>query len=180
MVEVVDALERRQIPYLLVGSFSSNFYGIPRSTKDVDLVVELGQHSIREVASELGPRYSLDRQVGFESVTGTTQYVIDVVGTRFRVELFAISNDSHDLERFARRVQVAWLGRQIWLPTAEDVIVTKLRWLSHLRRNKDHDDIVQVASVQGDRLDWQYMNRWADEHGTRSVLDGIRQAILKA
>lgn len=179
MVEVVDALDRRQISYLLVGSFSSNFYGIPRSTKDVDLVVELGQHSIREVTTELGPRYSLDRQVGFESVTGTTQYVIDVVGTRFQVELFAVSNDSHDRERFARRVQVTWLDRKIWLPTAEDVIITKLRWLSHLRRNKDYDDILQVASVQGDSLDWQYVNRWAGEHGTRLILEGIRAAIPK-
>jgi hypothetical protein len=179
MVEVVDALERRQIPYLLVGSFSSNFYGIPRSTKDVDLVVELGQHSIGQIANELGPRYSLDRQVGFESVTGTTQYVIDVVGTRFQVELFAISNDSHDRERFARRVRVAWLDRKIWLPTAEDVIITKLRWLSHLRRNKDYDDILQVASVQRDRLDWQYINRWSDEHHTRAIVDEIRAAIPK-
>ena len=36
-----DALTASGIAYLLAGSFSSNYYGIPRSTKDADFVVEL-------------------------------------------------------------------------------------------------------------------------------------------
>src|SRR5688500_1185261 len=114
MVEVVDVLESQQIPYLLVGSFSSNYYGIPRSTKDVDLVVELGQQSVHRVTQHLGPRYALQQQVAFESVTGTTRHIIDVVGTQFQVELFRISNDAHDRERYSRRVQVSWLSRMVW------------------------------------------------------------------
>ena len=31
---VIDALEQAGIPYLLVGGFSSNAYGIARATKD--------------------------------------------------------------------------------------------------------------------------------------------------
>ena len=38
MVRVADALSAAGIPYLLAGSFSSNYYGIPRSTKDADFV----------------------------------------------------------------------------------------------------------------------------------------------
>ena len=41
-VAVIEALEATDIPYMVVGSFSSNYYGISRSTKDADLVVELG------------------------------------------------------------------------------------------------------------------------------------------
>jgi hypothetical protein len=67
MVEVVDVLETQQVPYLLVGSFSSNFYGIPRSTNDVDLVVELGQQSVLRITTHLGPRYVRQQQVAFES-----------------------------------------------------------------------------------------------------------------
>lgn len=42
---VIDALEAERIPHMLVGSFSSNFYGIPRMTQDADLVIELGDRS---------------------------------------------------------------------------------------------------------------------------------------
>ena len=41
MVRVADALTGSGVAYLLTGSFSSNYYGIPRSTKDADFVVEL-------------------------------------------------------------------------------------------------------------------------------------------
>ena len=35
---VIDALVGLEIDYLLAGSYSSNYYGIPRSTRDVDFV----------------------------------------------------------------------------------------------------------------------------------------------
>lgn len=37
---VVDALERTGIPYMVVGSLASNLYGTPRSTQDVDIVIQ--------------------------------------------------------------------------------------------------------------------------------------------
>ena len=49
---VVDALNAEQIPYLLVGSFSSNFYGIPRSTKDADFVIELSGKSVMSLLKD--------------------------------------------------------------------------------------------------------------------------------
>jgi len=40
-VAVIDALDALRISYMVVGSFSSNFYGIPRATQDADFVVQL-------------------------------------------------------------------------------------------------------------------------------------------
>ena len=40
-LRVVDASNACGSPYMLVGSFSSNLYGIPRSTKDADFVLQL-------------------------------------------------------------------------------------------------------------------------------------------
>lgn len=42
LLEVVEALESLGIPYMLVGSFASNYWGRPRTTHDADIVVELG------------------------------------------------------------------------------------------------------------------------------------------
>jgi nucleotidyltransferase AbiEii toxin of type IV toxin-antitoxin system len=174
MGAVIDVLNRRQIPYLLVGSFSSNYFGVPRSTKDVDIVIQLGAQPLAELVRELGSGFSLQSQVGFESVTGSTQYILDVAGTPFQVELFRVSNDPHDQQRLARRQRVQWLGREICLPTAEDVIVTKLRWLSHLSRNKDYDDVLNVMCVQSRNLDWSYLEHWCRTHGTHALLEEIR------
>jgi hypothetical protein len=38
-LRVSEALGRAGVPFMLVGSFSSNFHGIPRSTRDADFIV---------------------------------------------------------------------------------------------------------------------------------------------
>lgn len=40
LMELLKLLGKLEIPHMLVGSYSSNFYGVPRSTKDTDLVIE--------------------------------------------------------------------------------------------------------------------------------------------
>jgi hypothetical protein len=45
------------------------------------------------------------------------------------------------------------------------------------RRSKDRDDARDVIAVQGDRIDWEYVYSWCEQHGTRGLLDEIRQSI---
>jgi hypothetical protein len=69
------------------------------------------------------------------------------------------------------------MGRRVWIPTAEDVNVTKLHGAHLARRSKDRDDARDVIAVQGDRIDWDFVHRWCEQHGTRALLDEIRASI---
>lgn len=174
---VIDALEAGEIPYLLVGSFSSNYYGVPRSTEDADFVVHLGETRISVLIDRLGPRFRLNRQMSFETITGTTRWEVEVSDIPFKIELFLLSDDPHDQERFRRRRRVRVFGRETYLPTPEDVIITKLRWARQGARPKDRDDVRNVIAVQGDRLDWDYLCQWCDCHGTGEALREIQASI---
>lgn len=179
VLDVIDALDAGSIPYMLVGSFSTNGYGIERSTKDAAFVVELGETSILAVARRLGPGFRLDPQMSFESVTGTLRYEMEVEGTPFKIEFFQLSADPHDQERFRRRRALALSGRKIWLPSVEDVIVTKLRWAAIAGRSKDREDardVIAVQDVEG-RIDWECVHGWCERHGTRALLDEVRRSI---
>lgn len=176
---VVEALEAVAIPYMLVGSFSSNIYGVSRATKDADFVVQCPGSDIAALARHLGPPFRLDPQIMFETVTGTTRHIVSVEGLAFRIELFRLSDDPHDQERFRRRreLPLSDMGRRVCIPTAEDVIITKLRWALHAQRGKDRDDVRDVIVVQGDALDLDYIRRWCDQHGTRELFEQIRAEI---
>jgi hypothetical protein len=173
---VIDALEGLAIPYMVVGSFSSNFYGVPRSTGDADFVVQLGAHSVREIADRLGPSFRLDPQKSFETVMMTSRHIFELSDIPFKIELFDLSDEPHDQERFRRRRRATLLGREVSLPCVEDVIVTKLRWTLG-RHSKDWEDVRDVIAVQGDRIDWPYVYSWSDRHGTRAVLEEIRSSL---
>jgi hypothetical protein len=177
VLAVIDLLEAEQIPYMLVGSFSSNFYGIPRSTEDGDLVIELAGRSLASFRQRLSAPFQFDPQTTFENATGTQRNVIAVKGSAIKVELFRLSSEPHDQERFRRRVAVRYLDRHVVLPTPEDVVITKLNWLKLLRRDKDRDDVRNVVAVQAENLDWPYIHRWCDTHGTRQLLEEIRRSI---
>lgn len=177
VVTMVDALGGEQIPYMLVGSFSTSYWGIPRSTKDGDFVIAADGKLVQLLRQRLGPQYVFDPQRSFESVTATQRRIVTVWGTDLKIELFDLSRQPHDQERFARRVTTSWMGRQVVIPTAEDVIITKLYWALNAGRGKDRDDARDVIAVQGERLDFEYIHRWADEHGTRELLDEIRRSI---
>lgn len=176
-VAVVGALERTGIPYMVVGSLASNLYGIPRSTQDVDIVIQWAPGTLPALTSTLGPRFQLDPQMSFETVTGTTRNIVRVTGTAFTVELFRLSDDPHDQERFARRTRIEYAGHAMCVPSPEDVVITKLRWAVQGARKKDREDATNVIAVQQHRLDWDYVTRWCREHGTLETLEGIRDSL---
>ena len=172
-VRVADALEACGIAYLLSGSFASNYYGIPRSTRDADFVVQVQGAVGSEFAQRLGEDFLLDPQLSFETLTGTFRQLIRHRKKAFKVDLFVLSSDPQDQARFQRRRAVQLFDRRLWLPSAEDVIITKLRWA----RGKDKDDARDVVAVQRDRLDWEYIEQWCRQHGTFGLLQSIRCSL---
>jgi hypothetical protein len=177
---VIQAIERLNIKYMLVGSLSSMAYGIPRSTKDADVVIAVEPKDLDRLFEELGSDFELDPQGTFEMVTGTLRHHLRVPSVKFEIELFLLSDDPHDQSRFERRRSFPseQLGVNAVIPTAEDVIIMKLRWLAIAKRAKDHDDVRDIIAVQGDEmLDWDYIHYWTGLHQTRTLLDGIRESI---
>ena len=128
--KTIATMESLGIDYMLVGGLSSMAYGIPRSTRDADIVLAVEQSALDRLAEELGPEFELDPQGSFEMVTGTSRYHLRVPDIAFEIELFLLSDDPHDRSRFERRqsIRSEQLGVSATIPTAEDVIVMKLRW----------------------------------------------------
>lgn len=179
LISLILALEHAEVPYMIVGSYSSNFYGIPRSTMDADLVIRLDHDDWGKLSSLLPSNLELELQSSFEMVTSTRKELIKVKDSPFEIELFHLSNDAHDSTRFERRQNVEIMpGVNAYLPTAEDVIVQKLRWCHGAKRAKDFADVVAVLQVQDPRsLDWSYIEDWCSQHQT---LDLLAEAKTKA
>ena len=177
VLQFIDALDAAGVEYMLVGSYSSNFYGRPRSTKDAEFVVQVDEKQLASVAQRLGPEFQLDRQMTFETVTMTVRYVINHPPTAFKIELFLLSDDDHDRERFRRKQKAAFEGRSVSLPTAEDVVITKLRWSQTGARAKDAADVAGIVAVQRNALDLDYIRLWLDRHGTRQLFEALLAAV---
>lgn len=176
-VLVIEACETEGADHMVTGAFATSHYGIPRSTKDVDVVIRLaGPDPILRVAKRLDPHVGFDAQVQFDTLTWGRRLVgVARQSPPFKVELFELFDDPFVKEQFNRRRLIIpeQLNRSTWLPTAEDVVVQKLRW----GRVKDLEDARDVLAVQGpESLDMDYIEQWCERHGTR---ERLRKALAE-
>jgi hypothetical protein len=173
---MIQAIEAANIPYLATGSLASTAYAIPRASKDADFVLQMAHRYPEEIMKHLGAEFVLDEQMSFESITGTMRWIVHIPTIDFDIELFILSEDPFHQERFRRRKIIEhhpMLGCSVVLPSAEDVIVQKIRW----GRPKDKVDVFDVMCVQAGNLDWSYIESWCDKHGTRSLMEELKAAI---
>ncbi len=172
---VLDACEKENVEHMLTGAFAHGFYGIPRSTKDVDVVLSLaGADPIQKVVRRLEGIVLFDPQVQFDTLTWGRRIVGESTGEPpFKVELFELFDDPFVRSQFRRKRRLfsSQIQRETWLPSPEDVVVQKLRW----GRGKDLDDARDILAVQGpETLDMDYIRLWCGEHGT---LPRLHQAL---
>jgi len=172
---LIDRLNEVGIDYMIVGSFSSNAYGLARATKDADFVVEADETKRRALMEALPGDFEIDQQVTFETVTGHRRQILQLPGIPYVIELFDLADEAFDRERFLRRKETVFLGRKAWLPSAEDVVVQKLRWARLAKRPQDLLDAVNVIRVSGGFLDWPYIEHWCAELGTTDTLREARE-----
>jgi len=173
-VAIFETAESNDVEHMAVGAIAAGTYGIPRATKDIDLLVSLdAMRGIHKLIPALEDFIEFEAQAQFDTITWGRRYV----GTSrsappFKVELFEMFDDPFVQSEFSRRERrfVPLLNREIWLPTAEDVIVQKIRW----GRSKDLDDARDVLAVQGtETLDMPYIENWCSIHGTSDRLSEI-------
>ncbi len=68
-------------------------------------------------------------------------------------------------------------GLEAFVATAEDTVVTKLRWAKDAGRGKDRDDVRNVLGFRAGELNLPYIERWAAEHGTLALYREIAASI---
>jgi predicted nucleotidyltransferase len=155
----VGALERRSVPYVLIGGLASAVHGRPRWTRDIDLFVK-PEHA----------RPALDALADAGFVTEETNphwifkawkndAVIDII--------FCVTGDIYvDDEMLARARVQTFKGRRARVVPPEDLVVIKAAVHDEPSGRHWHDALGIIAATE---LDWDYLLRRA-QRGARRVL----------
>jgi hypothetical protein len=70
-------MERAQVPYFLGGSLATSLQGEPRSTNDIDFVVDLRASQVRPLIDALGADFDVDEESLREAVAQRSSWNID-------------------------------------------------------------------------------------------------------
>lgn len=176
VIAIANALKQVDIPHMAVGAFVGIYYGMNRTTDDADFVIQVDDLKLTPLRQALGPQFIIDSQPRIENVTLSTYYVVNHPESDFGIDLFILRDDPHERLSLSRRRLIQYEAGETYICTAEDFVITKLRWAKTKLRSKDSEDARAVLTVQRDRLDLAYVRHWCDQHGTRTMLeDALRK-----
>jgi hypothetical protein len=165
---VARVLENLEIPYLLGGSLASSLHGVPRSTVDADLVVDLGTRHIRPLVEALSASFYIDEERVADAIRRRVSFNIIHLATATKVDLFVLRADPFarmEMERRQRITLTGMGGGELSVATAEDTILQKLAWfrLGGGASERQWNDILGVLKVRRGKLDIPYLEHWAAE-----------------
>lgn len=170
---VTSTLDAAGIPYMLTGAMASGYYGQPRMTRDLDLVVELRDGDPDRLHALLGEAFLLSADGAREAVRRQTMFNAIHKDAFVKVDFVVRKAEPYRVEEFGRRRRVALDGHEMWMVSPEDLILSKLVWGQASNSDVQARDVRAVIAAQAAHLDWAYLTTWADALG---VSDALRQA----
>lgn len=171
--EVVQALDDAGIPHMLVGSFASTAHGAPRSTQDIDIVIDPTAEALDRFVGALDPTRIYVEPSTQRALAERDQFNLIDLTTTWKVDLIIRKDRPFSRSEFDRRVRTTILGVDVYQATAEDTVLAKLEWAMG-GSDRQVADAAGVLAVGGDTLDDDYLDRWAAELGVVDLLARAR------
>jgi hypothetical protein len=167
-------LEEVEIEFMLTGSFVSTFYGDPRTTRDLDIILnahEPPDSAMREfVRLCLASDFYVAEQAALEPLThGRRQFNV-ISPNGWKADLMWLRDRPFSKAEFERRQTINVLGLSIAAPTPEDIVVAKLEWGASTE-SRQFSDAVSVIRVTGKLFDLAYARKWAGELNLSNLLE---------
>lgn len=161
VVEVLRGLETSKLPYMIVGSVASSFYGDPRLTKDLDLVIDIPSARLADFKSTFSdPNYYLPPdEVLTDEISRRGRFNLVHMRSGLKVDIVVRRNGQHSIAEFARRLQVElWPGVSCTIASPEDVIIKKLEYFREGESAKHLSDIRGILAST--TIEHEYLNNW--------------------
>lgn len=172
---IVAILERLGLRYFVTGSMATIFFGEPRFTIDIDIVVDLPANRIAEFCSAFpAPEFYLSEETIHRAVSRHGQFNVIHPTSGLKVDVMVPADSSFNRSRFSRVKRIRPVpGFDAVFSSAEDVILKKMEAYREGGSEKHLRDIAGVLKISGEQLDRAYIADWADRMGTSEIWEEI-------
>ncbi len=163
LARIAEGLARAEIPYMVVGSLASSFHAEPRTTRDIDIVIDPSPDRLRRFVSELPTDdFYADAGAALEALERRTGFNVIEVESGWKVDLMIRKDRPFSREEFGRRLAVELLGTETHVATAEDTIIAKLEWAQAGASDQQLRDVASIIVTDESKLDLDYLQRWIE------------------
>ena len=172
LARVLRQIESLGIPYMVAGSVASSHYGRPRMTHDVDVVLDPTPTALSSLVGEL-ERAGLyvDAGVARRALQDRRQFNVVEAQSGLKIDLIIRKERPFSNEELRRRRRAdLGLGLDVAVASPEDTVLSKLEWAAKAGGSEQQlSDVVGIIETSRQRLDTDYIERWANELGVSDL-----------
>src|SRR2546423_15657575 len=173
---VAGVLEQQRIAYVLVGSLASSIHGMFRSTADIDIVADVHSEQVIPLLTALQENFYVDEHAVRDAIDRRQRFNAIHFDSVFKVDIFIPKADEFSrkqIERRELRKLAPDVEQMVYVATAEDTILAKLRWYNSGGRisSTQWTDVVGIIGGSSSTLDVDYLRDWAETLSLTELLD---------
>lgn len=168
---VVSCFEKAGLYYAFTGALAASFYGVPRTTVDVDVVVFLQSEADRAKLVSALREAELDADMAeVEKALKSGYRIASFRDKRTPFTLDVILSD----RKFKRRAGEVDEFK-VYFQTPEDLVLAKLRMIrATMPRERALKDVEDVKAVlKFTKVDLEAVKRQAEKEGTLQILEDV-------
>jgi len=181
---VATRLHQADIPYMVSGSIAGNFYGHPRMTRDIDIIVELALADVPKVyrlfesdfyVDDIMIREAINYYDMFASLTDDFVLRFNIIHNETMVKVdFIIRKDTpYRRLEFSRRCLMKIDDFEVFVVSLEDLILSKLYWAKNSQSEMQLNDVKILIRENRNQLDKNYLDKWANQLQIMHLVDEL-------
>jgi hypothetical protein len=177
LAHVTGLLESAGIPYMVAGSFASTFYSSPRTTADMDIVIDPGADALDRLLAGLDPaRFYVDADTARDALRRRGMFNAIDMESGWKIDFVIRKARPFSIEEMSRRRRAHLFGADVFVASPEDVIVSKLEWATLGGSARQLRDVAEVLAAQQGVLDLAYIEGWVAAMDLGAAWDAARAA----
>jgi hypothetical protein len=158
---VCEFLNENDLRYVVVGGIAVMYHGVPRTTVDIDFLVDMNKTEIKLFGSFLQSKdFEANIQDMIEAIDEQTHCSIFVNNSLLRLDVQGVISD-FDRATLERAIKVNFLNTTISLGSVEDTLINKILFESE----QDIRDASGIIIRHKDDLDYHYIERTCESLG---------------
>lgn len=172
--EIAGRLDEAGIQYMLTGSIATNFYTIPRMTRDIDIVIALKEADAGHIYNIFEKDFYIDKDMVISAIKEDGMFNIIHYESVFKIDFIIRKNNPYRIEEFKRRKEISFEGVKLCITAPEDLILSKLYWAKETMSEIQLNDVRNLLqSIKA--LDGEYLEQWANHLGVEDIYRMVRK-----
>lgn len=164
--DIADRLDKLGIDYILVGSLASMFYGRPRFTNDIDLVVQIKATQLKKFQThfQIEDYYCPPIEILSDEVLRHGSFNLIHHESNIKIDINLKKPTDFYESEFLRRQKVKLSEKcEVYMASAEDIILKKLDFFREGGSEKHLNDIKEI--MMETEVDRAYLDSWIEQMG---------------